>query len=200
VLDHPTTDRRSARREATKAEILEAAWEIVRAEGLAALSLRDLARKVGMQAPSIYQYFDSKHAIYDAMFAQAWGTYLELVRTYDQVEDLRSLLLLSGQNFIEFSCADPARYQLMNQRTIPGFEPSPDSYAPAVEALGLLRERLAVAGITDQKATDLWTALLSGLVNQQIANDPGGDRWSRLVEDIVDMYVAHVAPRRRNAK
>lgn len=200
MLDNPTTDRRSARREATKAEILHAAWEIVRAEGLAALSLRDLARKVGMQAPSLYQYFDAKHAIYDAMFGQAWQTYLDMVRADDAPEDLRTLLLLSGGRFIDFACADPARYQLMNQRTIPGFEPSPDSYAPAVEALELLRARLAAVGVTDQKAVDLWTALLSGLINQQIANDPGGDRWSRLVEDIVDMYVAHVAPRRRNGK
>lgn len=200
MLENPTTDRRSARREATKAEILHAAWEIVRAEGLAALSLRDLARKVGMQAPSLYQYFDAKHAIYDAMFGQAWQTYLDMVRADDAPEDLRTLLLLSGGRFIDFACADPARYQLMNQRTIPGFEPSPDSYAPAVEALELLRARLTAVGVTDQKAVDLWTALLSGLVNQQIANDPGGDRWSRLVEDIVDMYVAHVAPRRRNGK
>ncbi|TMK84168.1 MAG: helix-turn-helix transcriptional regulator, partial [Actinobacteria bacterium] len=63
-------DRRAERREATKAEILDAAWEVVRAEGLAALSLRDLAAKVGMRAPSLYSYFDSKHAIYDAMFLQ----------------------------------------------------------------------------------------------------------------------------------
>jgi hypothetical protein len=39
---------------------------------------------------------------------------------------------------------------------------------------------------------DLWTALTSGLVWQQIANEPGGDRWARLVDDVVDMFLAHV--------
>lgn len=200
MLEHAIGDRRQQRHEATKAEILDAAWDIVRAEGLAALSLRDVAARVGMRAPSLYSYFDSKHAIYDAMFGQAWQTYLVQVRTYDPPDDARALLVMSGRGFIDFAVADPARYQLMNQRTILGFEPSPDSYAPAVEALGLLRERLAAIGITDQKATDLWTALLSGLVNQQIANDPGGDRWSRLLEDVVDMYLAHVTKPKRRRK
>ena len=44
--------------------------------------------------------------------------------------------------------SDVARYQLLFQRTIPGFEPSPESYAPAQRALGHL-ERLALNGITD---------------------------------------------------
>ena len=62
MLGNPPRDRRAERREATKAEILDAAWVQVRADGLAALSLRDLARTVGMQAPSLYSYFDSKNA------------------------------------------------------------------------------------------------------------------------------------------
>ena len=42
----------------------------MRAEGLAGLSLRELAKRVGMQAPSLYAYFGSKAAIYDAMFVE----------------------------------------------------------------------------------------------------------------------------------
>src|SRR3954452_20012084 len=70
MVVEPMRDRRAERREATKAEILAAAWELVRAEGLAGLSLRDLARQVGMQARSLYSSFYSKHSIYDAMFLQ----------------------------------------------------------------------------------------------------------------------------------
>src|SRR5947208_4483704 len=77
MVVEPMRDRRAERREATRAEILDAAWELVRAEGLATLSLRELAAKVGMRAPSLYSYFDSKHAIYDAMFAEG---NLELLR------------------------------------------------------------------------------------------------------------------------
>src|SRR5712671_561911 len=102
MLGTPSRDRRAERHEATRAEILEAAWEQVRAEGLAALSLRDLARRVGMQAPSLYSYFDSKHAIYDAMFAQGAAEFLkrdqQLVATGDPLRDLKTGM----RGFIEF--------------------------------------------------------------------------------------------------
>ena len=47
------------------------------------------------------------------------------------------------RRFVDFCTADPARYQLLFQRTLPGFEPSPRSYAPAMRALDGARELLA---------------------------------------------------------
>jgi hypothetical protein len=48
---------------------------------------------------------------------------------------------------------------------------------------------LAEAGVTDQADVDLWTAVLTGLASQQVANDPGGDRWLRLVDAAVDRFL-----------
>src|SRR4051812_30151360 len=185
-------DRRAARREATKAEILDAAWTLVREHGLGALSLRDLAARVGMRAPSLYQYFDSKHAIYDAMFGQASRDALAVAGPEITATDTHTVLREAARRVFEFATSDPARAQLLFQRTIPGFEPSPESFAPAVEMLERLRALLESQGITDPDAVDLWTALLSGLINQQIANDPGGARWARLVDRTVDMFIADV--------
>ena len=75
MLGTPTRDRQSERREATRAEILDAAWAIAQDKGLTELTLRDVALAIGMQAPSLYSYFPSKLAIYDAMFGQAWAQY-----------------------------------------------------------------------------------------------------------------------------
>ncbi len=44
--------------------------------------------------------------------------------------------------------------------------------------------------MTDPRHLDLWTAILSGIVEQQNANDPGGDRWTRLIDDAIDMFFA----------
>ena len=86
------------------------------------------------------------------------------------------------------------RYQLLFQRPIPGFEPSSEAYAPAVEGLDETRRALRACGITDLKALDAWTAVTGGLAAQQNANEPGGDRWVRLVDEITDMFLAHYGP------
>jgi AcrR family transcriptional regulator len=192
-------DRRADRREATKAEILDAAWALVREHGLAALSLRDLAARVGMRAPSLYQYFASKGAIYDAMFGQGTRDALEVADGIDTA-DTREMLREIARRMFEFSTSDPARAQLLFQRTIPGFEPSPESYAPAVEMYDRVQALLASHGIDDPDAMDLWTALISGLTNQQLANEPGGRRWARLIEPTVDMFLAQMAPAPRAPK
>ncbi len=182
---------REGRRESARAAIVEAAWAAVRDEGLAALSLRDLARRAGITTPTVYAYFASKNAIYDAMFGDAALDFERCMAVpYDAAEP-HALLVEATHRFARFCTDDVARYELLFQRTIRGFEPSPESYAPAVRALDGARGRLARAGVTSAAHVDLWTAILTGLVSQQISNDPGGDRWLRLVDDVVSMYLSH---------
>ena len=158
---------------------------------LASLSIRELANRVGITTPTVYAYFDSKNAIYDAMFGQAAAEFRDAMAEPHGVQDPRALLLADVRRFFAFCLADTARYQLLFQRTLPGFEPSPGSYEPAQQALAGARHRLADLGITAPKHLDLFTALLTGLVDQQVANDPGGQRWSRLAHEAVDMFLAH---------
>src|SRR4028119_792232 len=162
MLGTPNRDRRTERREATRREIVDAAWEAARAHGLAQITLRDIADRIGMQAPSLYSHMASKNAIYDAMFAQAWSECLELtIQTEaDCPPDRRDAVRHYARTYFDFATADQVRNQLMNQRTIPGFEPSPEAYAPAVAALDRLRERMAEHGITGQDDIDLYVALV----------------------------------------
>jgi len=178
------------RRAATRREIVDAAWEVAREQGLAQLTLRDIAERVGMKAPSLYSHVDSKNAIYDAMFAQAWTECREVMTDMEGCPpDVRGALQFYARTFFDFSVSDLTRFQLMNQRTIPGFEPSPEAYAPAVQALDGLRDRLARHAITAQEDIDLYVALVGGLADAQLANDPGGDRWARLLDRAIDMYL-----------
>lgn len=187
------TTPRQRRRDATTAEIVDAAWGLCREGGIASLSLRDLAGRVGMRAPSIYSYFESKHAIYDAMFREGQVQLREHMAAYHSVRPVTRALLKEGtRRWVEFCTDDPVRYQLLFQRTIPGFEPTPESYALAIETLDEAGALLFDAGIDAPEALDLWTALLTGVTAQQISNDPGGTRWTRLVDDAVDMFLDHL--------
>jgi len=192
-----TRDRRAERREATRAEILEAAWEQAREQGIAGVSLRDIAAKIGMRPPSLYWYFASKHAIYDAMFAQGNRVLLDRMAATTWPEEPRARLRAVARLFLDFSAEDAARAQLLFQRTIPDFEPSPESYALAVEVVEHAKAGLVAAGVREPAQFDLWTALVSGLASQQAANDPGGERYVALIDDAVDMFADHVLQPRR---
>ena len=191
-----TSDWREARRRSAHDAIIDAAWALVSEEGLAGLSLRDLARRAGITAPTVYAYFDSKNAIYDAMFDRAATEFAESMAEPFDCDDPREVLAASARRFSQFCAESPARYQLLFQRSIPGFEPSPASYAPAVRALAGARERLALNGITEARHIDMWTALITGLVDQQVSNDPGGDRWTRLIDESVAMFLNYCQPTR----
>ncbi|MEU6585339.1 TetR/AcrR family transcriptional regulator [Nocardia sp. NPDC046763] len=190
MLGETTRDRKAERREATRQEILEVAWSLVREHGLAQLTLREVATRIGMRPPSLYTHFASKNAIYDAMFGSAWLEYEQLAARARVTLPAhpRARVRTMARNFFDFSVADLARYQLMNQRTIPGFEPSEHAFAPSVRVVRQTVELLGEIGVTDRGDVEILFALIGGLVDQQLANDPGGDSRSRLLDRAVTMW------------
>jgi AcrR family transcriptional regulator len=189
---------RDRRRRETKAEILDAAWLLARDGGLASISMRDLGREVGLRAQSLYAYYESKAALYDAMFRQGQEQLAALAANWptdlSDVDDPRAMAKSLAREFVEFCTEDPVRYQLLFQRVIPGWAPSPETYQLAVDRVDDLERTLASLGIHGQEAVDLWTALITGITDQQISNDPGGDRWTGLVGLAVDLFFDHFAP------
>lgn len=190
----PIRDRQAERREATRREIVDAAWQIARRDGLAAVTLRAVAALVGMQSPSLYTHFASKNAIYDAMFGQSWAEYLQVCRDAEPSipESPREALVAMVGTFVEFALADPVRFQLMNQRVVFDFEPTPESYAPSLQVMELFRDRLDRIGVRRDADVDLCVAIIGGLVDAQLANDPGGDRWIKQLERAMDMFADEV--------
>jgi AcrR family transcriptional regulator len=193
MVGSPTRNRIAERRAATRREILDAAWAQAREVGIASITLRDIAGAVGMQPPSLYSHFESKNAVYDAMYGEAWAEFEEHAsRALDDLPDHpdhpRAALHRMARVFFDYAVADLARHQLMNQRTIPGFEPTPASYAPAVRVLDQGVAFLTGLGVSDRADIDIYISLIGGLIDQQLANDPGGDRYSRLLDRAIDMF------------
>jgi len=190
VIVKPNRDRRTERHEAIRREILDAAWDAAHETSIAGLTLRDIATRVGMQQPSLYSHFASKQAIYDAMFKQAWQAFLDDTRS--AVASLpaqpRPRLIAIAEHYFDFAVADLPRHQLMDVNVVPNFQPSPEAYAPAVQAYHLMLDHLRGMGITADEDADVYTALIGGLVNQQLANDPGGQRWRRLIPRVMSMF------------
>ena len=192
----PRERRRAARRE----EILAAAWELARRHGITGISLRELADQVDLRQPSLYSYFESKVALYDAMFAQGFQ---ELVDQREQLaldSDPMVALRQGCRHFVQFCVEDPVRYQLLFQHSIPGFSPSGSSMEISSRALAFLERWLADAGVDDPAGLDMTRAILLGVSGEQIANEPGGQRWTRFTDDLVDAVVELVRRQRSESR
>jgi AcrR family transcriptional regulator len=167
-------------------------------DGLGALSLHELAAAVGLRQPSLYVYFDSKLSLYDALFADGYRQLLDVTKERDYSGEPRATLVRFLRDQVEWSGADFVRYQILFQRSIPGFEPSPQSWALAVEFYEIASAVLTATGLTEQSDVDLFSALVSGMSSQQAANDPGGTRWAQHADLAVDMFLAAAKRRSTN--
>lgn len=176
----------------TVAAILETARTIMRAEGVAALSMQELARRLGMRAPSLYHYFSGKMELYDALFRQGFVLYGEQVQRATQLartwqDDIR----LAFEAYMAFAVENPELYQLCFERPVPGFVPSAASLRVSLDILEAAYERAARwrmdldSGLTPRATVDLVIALMHGLTALHLANDPqtpaGQGRFGSLV-------------------
>jgi AcrR family transcriptional regulator len=177
------------RREARVAGIVECAWGLARAHGIAGVSLHALAREVGIRQPSLYGYFDSKDALYDAMFADGNRQLIQHLDALKLSRDPRAALKQWLRSFAGFALEDPARFELLFQRHLPGFTPSAGSYALAEEVLGRAHNAMRAAGVTEQGDIDCIVAVTGGIIDTQLSNDPGGTRWVRHLNRLVDLLV-----------
>jgi AcrR family transcriptional regulator len=147
------------------------------------VTLREIATRIGMQPPSLYSHFASKNAIYDAMFGQAWHDF-HTVLERDAASfpaDPRGRLVALATTYFDFATSDLERHQLMDVPMLRDFTPSEEAYRPAVQCYEVMRSVLNEIGIRQQADVDIYTAVAGGFVNQQLANDPKGDRWRVLL-------------------
>jgi AcrR family transcriptional regulator len=195
-----TTDRTTpvqsvaGRRAQRRTQILAAAWEIAAESGLGAVSLHEVARRVGIRQPSLYGYVSSKLDLYDAMYAQAYEELLAQLDAAPPTGTARQQLLGLSRAILDFAVSNLPRQQIMFQRTIPGFEPSAASYATAQRLLDRCVSLLSALGAGSPACVDVYTALVGGLGAQQVANDPGGARFTRHLEALLDVYLDHFVP------
>jgi AcrR family transcriptional regulator len=187
----PST-RRQRIREATIQSILDAARMIMRAEGVAALSMQELARRMDMRAPSLYNYFASKMEIYDALFRLGFNLWGEVVEQTRQTstgfhDELRQII----EGYMTFALDNPELYQLCFERPVPGFVPSQESLAVSFGILNQSRRRVEQyrdtldTELSGEQIVDLVIAIMHGLTAMQLANEPhlpsGQGRFGSLI-------------------
>ena len=200
-------DRRVLRRQQTIEEALDAAVAIMEEAGVGGLSMSEIARRLGMRQPSLYKYFPSLHAVYDALFARGvagTGAAIEAA----VAEGPRGVVTIraAGRALVRWAVGNPALAQLLYWRPVPGFSPAAATFAPSVALMDQLRASFAAAvragelhpKAASDEAPRLWTIVLSGLISQQMANEPGAGydtgMFTSLTDAALDMFFARYAP------
>jgi AcrR family transcriptional regulator len=200
-------DRRHLRRQESIEQVLRHAVDVMADQGVAGLSLGEVARRMGVRTPSLYGYFESKNAIYDAVFARGWTDLGERLRAVRSTAEggLLDVLLASGTVYLRWNVEHPVQAQLMSWRPVPGYTPSQEAYAAAVEVYAdnlaqfseLKRRRLLRKGVSADTALRAWTCLLSGVMTQQLANAPDESfeegRFTTMFPQLLQMYLCHYA-------
>ena len=175
-------DRRARRRQETITEILDIATDVMTEEGVNGLSLAEIARRLGVQPPSLYKYFPSLMAVYDELFRRGQAEHLAVMReamagAEPGLDALTAALEASGRWLL----ANRAIAQLLFWRPVPSFEPSPEAFAPSAEMVALQRAAMADAVAAGQlgpeadsdEAIYLVSTLITGALSQAMANEPG---------------------------
>jgi AcrR family transcriptional regulator len=201
------SDRRARRHQETLTEILDLADAIMREEGVNGLSLAEIARRLGVQPPSLYKYFPSLMAIYDALFLRGAEAYLAVVRdAMSRSERGLAAIFASQEAVLRWSLEHRGVAQLLFWRPVPSFEPSPEAFAPSVAMVALLRGALAdavAAGELGPAAdSDDGTAFLSiltaGICSQAMANEPdvpwGTGRFTPLFPQVMALLPVAFPP------
>lgn len=201
-------DRRARRRQETIEEILDLATEVMGEDGVNALSLAEVARRLGVQPPSIYKYFPSLMAIYDALFERGHRAHLAAMRAAMEAAEpgvgaLTAGLIASGQ----WALANRPLAQLLFWRPVPRFEPSAEAFAPSVAMVDLQKRALADAvdrgelgpGAASDEAVWLVSTIIAGVLSQAMANEPtatwGEGRFTPLLPTLLRVLpLAYPAP------
>jgi AcrR family transcriptional regulator len=174
-------DRRARRRQETIEEILRIARAVMTEEGVNGLSLAEVARRLGVQPPSLYKYFPSLMAIYDALFRQGQMDNLtEMRKGMAGAEPGLPALIAGLEASGRWALANRAVAELLFWRPVPSFHPSEEAFAPSREMVELQRHALGDAVAAGQlgpeansgEAVYLVSTLITGVLSQAFANEP----------------------------
>lgn len=184
--------RRQRNRERMIQAILETARAIMRENGVAALSMHELARRLEMRPPSLYNYFSGLMDIYDALFRlgfNLWDAYQkEYIRGAQTWQDE---IRLAMEAYMTFAMQNPELYQLCFERPVPEFVPSEQSLRVSFGILeGLYAHIASLQGaiqtdLPPERLADLVIAFSHGLTALHMANEPhlplGQGRFGALI-------------------
>ncbi len=114
---------RQRRRAATRDEIVEAARTLLVQSGLEQVTLRGIAGELGMTAPALYRYFDSREALLEALIDALYDELADVllaVRDADAHAPLKSQFVTTSREFRRWALTHRPEFGLLFGAPLPG--------------------------------------------------------------------------------
>ena len=143
----PRTARERARAEITR-EILDAGRRHLATEGAAALSLRAVARDLGMASSAVYRYVASRDDLLTRLIIDAYnslGAAAEAAEAAVERADLAGRWSVICQAVRGWALANPNEHALIYGSPVPGYVAPADTIGPASRVTDLLVQIVADA-------------------------------------------------------
>ena len=143
---------RPTARERVRAEITREITDIARAqlaaEGAAALSLRAVARDLGMVSSAVYRYFGSRDELLTALIIDGYNALGAAVEQADAAcarDDHRGRWRAAARAARDWALAHPHEYALLYGSPVPGYQAPADTIAPAARSAAVFGRLLSDA-------------------------------------------------------
>ncbi len=140
--------RRERHRIATIDEIKAAAWKQIGETGAAGLSLRGIAREIGMTAPGLYRYFSDRDALVTALLIDtfdSFSTALETARDRHAADDHTGRFRAICRAYFEWGTENPRTYIFLFSTPVPGYQFAPELEPAALRSFLILQGVLGEA-------------------------------------------------------
>jgi AcrR family transcriptional regulator len=142
------TARERARAELTR-EIKEEARRQLAASGAQGLSLRSVARELGMVSSALYRYFRSRDELLTALIIDAYdalGAAAEAASSAVPTADIRGRWRATCTAVRDWALANPHEYALIYGSPVPGYQAPQATVASAIRVVRVMGGILADAG------------------------------------------------------
>jgi AcrR family transcriptional regulator len=194
---------KEASKDAVRGALLRAAHDLLASEGPVALTVRRIATVAGVSTMNVYSRFGGKDGVVDALFVDGFRRMADQMAAGPATDDPLADLRECGQAYRRFARENPTYYELMFDRPIAEFVPSPEAQTEALGALGRVVERVQRAmdagvlraGDPFEVATALWACdhgLASLAAKTAVVEEQMFD-WDRVAQLALDAMLAGFA-------
>ena len=114
----PSAESSGAEGESTRDRILDVAERLFAQKGFAGTVVRDIAREAGLTAPSLYNHFEGKQALYEAVLARGVQPLVDLMTGLGQADEIRSSDVLNA--FMDHFASHPDIARLIQHESLVG--------------------------------------------------------------------------------